>query len=182
MKRIPFRRKLKQKTDYYLRLKLIKSGKPRFVIRKSLKNIEIQLIEYSPDGDLIKGNASSKELKSYGWKWATGNLPSAYLTGFLAALKAKKKGITEAIVDIGNYPSTKSSKLYSAVKGALDAGLIIPYNKEILPSKERIEGKHIVDYAKTLSEEDKKKKFKEDPSSLPEGFIKIKEKIEKELK
>jgi hypothetical protein len=37
----------------------------------------------------------------------------------------------------------KKIHLYAALKGAIDAGLKIPYNEEILPSEDRIKGEHI---------------------------------------
>ena len=43
---VPFKRKREGKTDYKKRLKLLSSSKPRLVIRKSLKNMTVQIIEY----------------------------------------------------------------------------------------------------------------------------------------
>ena len=45
--RIKFRRKREGKTDYRKRLKLLLGGKPRLVVRKSLKNITAQIAVYS---------------------------------------------------------------------------------------------------------------------------------------
>jgi ribosomal protein L18 len=45
------RRHRERKTDYRLRLKLLRSKKPRIVVRKSLKAIRVQFVEYSAQGD-----------------------------------------------------------------------------------------------------------------------------------
>ena len=64
------------------------------------------------------------------------------LTGFLISKKAKEKGINKVIVDTGLYRSTKGSKIYAVIKGAFDYGLDIKFKENIIPSIERIEGKH----------------------------------------
>ena len=143
MKRtVHFKRRKEKKTNYIKRLALLKSEKTRLVIRKSLSNISIQFINFKPSGDETIASASSKELKKIGWS-KCGNIPAAYLTGLLAGKKAREKNIKEAVLDLGLQTSTKGSRLYAALKGVLDAGIIIPHSKEILPSEERIKGKHI---------------------------------------
>lgn len=162
--KMPFRRRREGKTNYKKRLKLLLSKKPRLVVRKSLKYIRAQVVEFDKKGDKVLASAFSKELKKLGWKYACDNLPAAYLTGLLVGKRALEKGINEAILDMGLYPSTKGSRIYACVKGALDAGLRIPCSEEVLPSEERIKGMHIANYLE---------KFKD----LPEEFEKIKEKI-----
>ena len=132
---LSYKRKRQGKTDYKKRLALLKSNKLRFVIRKSLRNILVQIIKYEPDGDKILISTHSNQLKKFGWKSHTGNKQSAYLTGLLCGTKAKKQNINEAILDIGLKPSIKNSVCYAAVKGALDAGLKIPVSEEILPKE-----------------------------------------------
>lgn len=139
---MPFKRRREKKTNYKKRLALIKSGKVRLVIRKSLSNISVQFINFDAKGDQTIASALSTELKKFGWK-RTGNLPAAYLTGFLAGKKAKDKKIEEAILDSGLQTLTKGSRLYAALKGVLDAGIKVPHSNEILPSEDRIKGKHI---------------------------------------
>ena len=65
---LPFRRKLQGKTNYRKRLELLKSNALRIVVRKSLKNITVQAVEYHPDGDKTLFTVTSKDLKEYGWK------------------------------------------------------------------------------------------------------------------
>jgi large subunit ribosomal protein L18 len=187
MKNIDFRRKREGKTDYRKRLKLLLGRRPRIVIRVSLKNIIVQFAEYSEKGDKVIESANSKEIeKKFGWKASRNNLPASYLTGLLAGKKAIKKGLKEAILDLGLVDSVKGSKIYAAVKGAIDAGLNIPLSKEILPDENAIKGMHIADYAKKLLQENKgkyekmfslyiKKGIK--PEDLPKHFEEIKKKI-----
>ena len=40
-------------------------------------------------------------------------------------------------------------RVFSALKGAVDAGIDIPYDPEILPTVDRISGKHIDKFRKT---------------------------------
>ena len=78
-----------------------------------------------------------------GWSGSTGNLPAAYLTGYLAGKRAAKKGVNEAVLDIGLQKPVKGAACFATLKGLLDAGLEIPYGEEILPSEDRLKGKHI---------------------------------------
>lgn len=139
---VKFARKRKGLTDYRKRLKLLMSGKPRLIIRRSLNNITSQVAEYTPSGDIVKVSAVSTELKKYGWNFGTGNVPAAYLTGFLLGKKAKKSGLKEAILDAGCFTPTKGSRIYAALLGA-KASMDIPSSDDIFPSMERISGKHI---------------------------------------
>jgi len=158
MKRLDFRRKREGKTDYRKRLRLLLGNKNRLIIRISLKNIVAQVAEYNEKGDKILFSASSKELeKKFGWKASRNNLPASYLTGYLLGKKAVKKGVKEAILDIGLANSVKGGKIYAALKGVLDAGLDVPCSKEVLPDDESVKGMSIVNYASKLSKEDGKK-------------------------
>jgi len=142
--------KRKVKTNYKKRLKFVLSKKLRLVIRPKLNNIITQIVEYNPNGDIILVDAQANHLKKYGWKLHTGNMPSAYLTGLLIGVKAKKKNITEAIVDFGVNSVIKYSRLYAVVKGALDAGLKIPHSKEVLPKDDKITGESISNFLSNL--------------------------------
>jgi len=89
---VKFRRRRKNITDYGKRLKLLKSKKPRLVVRRFLNNIIAQITLYNEKGDKTLLTIHSKILeKKYGWKGHRGNLPTAYLVGLLAGLEAKKK-------------------------------------------------------------------------------------------
>jgi large subunit ribosomal protein L18 len=139
---VPFKRRRENKTNYRKRLALLKSKKTRLVIRRSLSNISVQFINFVPEGDQTVAEANSTELKKLGWV-RTGNVPASYLTGLLAGKKAKNKKIEEAVLDMGLQISTKGSRIYAALKGVLDSGIKVPCSEEILPSEDRIRGKHI---------------------------------------
>jgi large subunit ribosomal protein L18 len=107
----------------------------RFVVRPSNKHLTAQLVEARPSGDRVLASAHSSELKEYGWKGSCGNLPAAYLTGLLAGSRAKAKGLTEAVLDIGLHARGPGSRIFAATKGALDAGLTIPHDKKVMPDQ-----------------------------------------------
>jgi large subunit ribosomal protein L18 len=137
------RRRREGKTDYKSRMALLSGKIPRIVVRKTNKYIIAQIVESKEAQDFVKIHASSKELSKKGWKFSFKNLPAAYLTGMLIAKKALAIKVKKVILDIGRTTSTKGSKIYALLKGAVDAGLEINYSKDILPSEERISGKHI---------------------------------------
>jgi large subunit ribosomal protein L18 len=138
------RRRREGVTDYRKRLKLLKSRKVRLVVRKSIKNTLIQMVEYRESGDYILTCANSKELISkYNWKFSTSTTPAAYLTGILAGSRAKKVGIKVCVLDTGLYPPVTGSKIFASVKGVVEMGIECPYNEEKLPSEDRITGKHL---------------------------------------
>lgn len=145
---IRFRRKRTGKTDYKKRIACLSSGLPRLVVRKSLKNITAQIIAYEPKGDKVLASASSQSIKKLGWNASGGNIPSAYLVGYLAGKRAKDAKISHAVLDLGLQNPAAGSRLYAALKGAVDAGLDIPYDESVIPKQERIHGKHIADYRK----------------------------------
>ena len=180
------RRRREKRTDYKQRLDLLKSGKPRLVIRRTSNNIICQIVNHDPKGDKTLVTATAKELKKAGWKAHCGNVPASYLIGLICGSEAKKKKVTEAVPDTGLHASTKSSRIYAALKGAVDSGLKVPHSDEILPDKERFSGKHIEDYSKKLKSEKPdtfKKQFagyvksKTEPQSISKHFEEVKKKI-----
>jgi len=153
--RIPNRRRAEGKTNYHRRLRLLKSGKLRTVIRASNNHITVQVVQSKLKGDKILISAHSKELlTNYGWNANTGNIPAAYLTGYLAGIRAKKNGIDEAILDLGLF--YHKNRVLAAFKGVLKAGIEIPYSEEFFPEnlEERTNGSHIENYAQLLKKEE----------------------------
>lgn len=155
---VPYRRRREGKTDFRKRLRLLKAGMPRLVVRRTLTKTIVQVAEYTPEGDRVLAQASSPELAKMGWTVSSSNVPAAYLTGLLAAKRAAEAGVEEAILDGGIGKPTNGGKVYSALQGALDGGLWVPHGEDVLPSEERIRGEH-------LSEE------------VPPMFDKVKDKI-----
>jgi large subunit ribosomal protein L18 len=155
--RVPVRRRREAKTDYRQRLKLLKSGKPRFVVRKTTRRIITQVICYREGGDTTEAMATSDELRKFGYSGSTSNTPAAYLTGLLCGLRAIQKGFEEAILDMGLQRPTRGNRVYAALRGALEAGLDIPHNPEILPDDSRIYGEHISEDMREVVENVKRK-------------------------
>jgi len=188
---VPYRRRREGKTNFHRRKKLILSGLPRLVARKTNKHIIAQIIEASVEGDKVIASAHSSELrKKYGWLGSLKSLPAAYLTGLLCGYRALKEGVEKAILDIGLQTPSKGARVFAVLKGCLDAGVEIPHGEEILPDKERIKGQHISDYASMLSStpEVYSKRFSAylsrglPPENIVEHFSAVKEKILTEFK
>ena len=184
--RVAFRRRREGKTNYRTRRALILSRVPRAVVRLSLKNVIVQVIEAEAIGDKVMVSAHSHELaKTYGWKCNGGNIPSAYLTGLLCGYKALEKGIETAFLDIGLHIPVKGTRIFATLKGLVDAGVEVPHSEDVLPEDSRISGEHIAEYANQLSEDPEiyKQKFakylakKVKPEKLPEHFENVKDKI-----
>ncbi len=154
---LPLKRRVKEKTNYKRRLKLLKSKKPRVVIRKSNNYINLQLMEF----DMKKFNENtkyaynSKKLGGFSWNHSKNNLPACYLAGLAFGLNCKKKN--ETVLDLGTQVVTKGNKIFSALKGCVDAGMKINHSDKHLPSEDRIKGKHISDDMEKKFEETKKK-------------------------
>jgi large subunit ribosomal protein L18 len=184
--RVPPRRRREGKTDYQARKALVLSGKPRLVPRGTARNYAVQIIVAKPQGDEVLAAAHSRELKKYGWKAPTGNIPAAYLTGLLCGLKAKNKGVSEAVLDIGLVAPTKGAKVFAALGGVVDAGVDVPHDEEKIV-EERSEGAHVAEYGKSLGDDSevyaaKFSKYlgqKLAPEKLPEHVAKVKADIMK---
>jgi large subunit ribosomal protein L18 len=167
------RRRREARTDYHQRLRLLKSGKPRLVARKSNRAITAQLVTTGPAGDETAASARSTDLAAYGWEAPTGNVPAAYLTGLLAGLRAVATGYEEAVLDIGLNSATPGSKVFAVQEGAIDAGLEIPHNDSVLADWSRTRGEHIAEYAEELDEDLYGGEF--DAADLPGHFDELRE-------
>ena len=142
---VPYRRRREGKTDFRKRLRHLRSGMPRLVVRRTLTQTIVQFAEYDPQGDRILAQASSPELAKMGWSASTSTVPAAYLTGLLAAKRAAEAGVEEAVLDGGIGKPTVGGKVYSALQGVLDGGLWVPHGEEVLPSEERLRGEHLTE-------------------------------------
>ena len=172
---VPMRRRREARTDYHQRLRLLKSGKPRLVARKSNKHVTAQLVVTGPDGDETPASAHSSDLEEYGWEAPTGNLPAAYLTGLLAGKRAKDNGVDEAVLDIGLNTATPGSKVFAVQEGVIDANLDVPHNDTVFADWSRTRGEHIADYAESLDDPLYSGEF--DATGLPEHFDEVREAI-----
>ena len=155
--KVPFRRRREGRTDYRRRAGLLRGGIVRLVVRKSNRHLRVQFVEYTDKGDKVLVTAVSKELEELGWKAAGKSTPGAYLTGLLAGKRAKEKKIEKAVLDIGLREPTKGATVFAAMKGAIDAGMDIPHSEEMIPSKDRLSGKHMHEGTVAMFESTKNK-------------------------
>ena len=154
MKTVKKRRK-QGKTDYANRLKLLKSGRPRVVFRKTNKYIIAQYVVSKEAQDKIVLGVNSKELMRNGWKEESGSLksiPASYLTGYLIGKQIIKKKLETPIADFGMIRVLHKTKNYAFLKGLIDAGVKIRCEKGF-PDEKKINGK--IDIQKIKLEIDK---------------------------
>ena len=179
-RKIKYRRK-KGLTDYKKRIALLKGGKTRAVVRKSNRGIIIQFVDFEKNGDKVLNTTTSSMLKSFKWL-PKRNIPTAYLTGLLAAKQFNNRD-KEVILDMGLYKPIKSSIIYAAAKGIIDGGVKLLANIEF--DEKRLKGAHISSYADQLKKDGDayKKKFSTyvdsniDASRLNELFETVKGEI-----
>lgn len=185
---VNYRRKREGKTDYRYRRGLLQSGRPRLVARLSLQHVRAQVSEPAPSGDEVLASAFSKELSEWGWKANTANTPAAYLVGFVCGHRAKESGIDKCVLDIDRFVASPQAKVFAVLKGALDAGLDVPHDEDILPTEERCTGQHISNYAQKLKSDEEKYQsqfasyLENDlkPEDISEHFKKVKQEIKEE--
>ena len=188
--RISFRRRREGKTNYHRRLKLIISRRKRLVIRCSNKHTTVQIVEALVQGDKILSQSHSSQLeKQFTWVHNTGNMPSAYLSGYLCGLRAKKAKIQDIILDIGII--VHNERIKAAFRGFLDAGIEVPHDEKWFPKnlEERVNGSHVETYAKLLKKKPAqyKKKFSKilvkngDPLKIVSDFEKAKKNMEEKV-
>ncbi len=187
LKRMPPRRRRRGLTDYRKRYRLVKSGLPRLVIRRTGRYIIVQVVKSREGGDETLLTITSKKLLQYGWKAGLKNLPAAYLTGLLAGVLAAKKGVGKVIADIGLHSPVPGSRVFAALKGFMDAGVDVPAGEEIFPDEERLRGEHIKKYYEMIrggEEAVETRQFSKVPGDvylrLDQHFEEVKERILKE--
>ena len=183
---VRFRRRREHRTDYKLRRGLLLSNKPIFTVRRSNRYVYVSISKPEIGGDKTLITVSSQILgKKYGWVNLK-NIPAAYLTGLIAGLKAVKKGIKEAVINLGPAWSKRASIPFAAAMGAKDAGLDIALGEKAYVDESRIRGEHIASYASLLKKENPeryKRQFsryleaKIDPENISSLFNETKEKI-----
>jgi large subunit ribosomal protein L18 len=142
--RVHFRRRREGKTDYRVRLRLLKSDLPRAVVRFSERRIRVSIVAFDPVGDRVVAVAESGELSGITFPTASqSSTPAAYLTAYLAGLRAKSAGTESAVLDAGLRHPTVGGRLSAALKGLLDAGIEIPHGEGGFPKNDRLNGTHL---------------------------------------
>ncbi len=141
------RRRKENKTDYGIRIKLLKAEVPRIIFRKSNKYIIAQYAISKEARDNIIIGVTSRILMKYGWPedmiGSLKSLPASYLTGFFLGKKIIEKKLETPIIDIGMIRSVNKNKVFSFIKGLIDAGIKIKCSEESFPKEERIKGKNL---------------------------------------
>ena len=94
---VHFRRRRLGKTDYYQRKRLIlqrknkyNTAKWRFVVRRTNQKIICQVVWSTIEGDKVKAQADSSELKKWGVTAGLTNFSAAYATGLLTSRRLLK--------------------------------------------------------------------------------------------
>jgi len=167
--------------------------KVRFVVRMTNTDIVAQFVKATIEGDLVLTAAYAHELPKYGMPVGLTSYAAAYAVGLLAGRRLMQKyrlsqiykGNTKigddyivapkegenrpfyAFLDVGLRRTTNGSRVFAALKGAVDAGIEIPhsaskwvgYDSEAkdLDSqtfRKRLLNGHVGDYMKRLSTED----------------------------
>jgi len=171
--------------------------KYRLVVRFSNRDITCQITYSSIAGDVVVAAAYSHELADYGLKVGLSNYAAAYATGLLVArrvltkfgLADTYKGCEEVtgedycveavedgprpffcLLDTGLKRTSSGSKVFAALKGALDGGLDIPHNEKRMVGYDKakkeldaetlrkyIFGGHVSEYMETMQEEEPEK-------------------------
>lgn len=191
-----------------------KYGAPkyRFVVRFSNKDVIVQIFKSTLTFDKIMVSAYSHELTRYGVKLGLTNYAASYCTGLLAARRLNKKigldemypGNTEdlgeyyevealdernpfcCLLDVGLKPTTTGSRMFGALKGAVDGGLDIPHGDRRYPRpksdggrdyepdpefhKKYIFGGHVAEFMTKLKDEDEEAYKKQFGRFIKEGI------------
>ncbi len=140
-------RRQKHKTDYGKRLKLLKSGKPRIVFRRTNKYIIAQYVLSEEAKDKIVFGVNSQHLLKYGWpenaKGGLKSITASYLTGYLIGRQINNKKLETPIIDFGMLITLHRTKIFAFLNGVIDSGIKINCDKEKFPDGKRIQGEHL---------------------------------------
>ena len=171
--------------------------KYRFIVRFTNRDIVCQIAYATLAGDVVVCSAYAHELPRYGLNAGLTNYGAAYATGLLLARRTLNKfgldklyeGNTEeigedynveaadegprpfrALLDTGLKRTSTGSKVFAALKGAVDGGLDVPHNEKRFVGYDRdakefdaetlhkyIFGGHIAEYMEEMQEEDPEK-------------------------
>jgi large subunit ribosomal protein L5e len=170
------------------------------VVRFTNKDIITQIVSSEISGDKVFAAAYAHELKAYGIKHGLTNWAAAYATGLLLARRVLKKlgldedftGVEEpdgeftlteaaetddgerrpfkAFLDIGLARTSTGARVFGAMKGASDGGLLIPHSEKRFPGydmetkeldadtlRNYIFGGHVAEYMETLADDDEER-------------------------
>jgi len=174
--------------------------KYRLVVRFTNRDIIMQVVTSEISGDKIFCAAYSHELRAYGIEHGLTNWAAAYCTGLLIARRVLKKlgldenfkGVEEpdgefslteaaetddgdrrpfkAFLDVGLHRTSTGARIFGAMKGASDGGILVPHSENRFPGydpeskeldadtlKKYIFGGHVAEYMEMLVEDDEER-------------------------
>jgi large subunit ribosomal protein L5e len=174
--------------------------KYRLVVRFTNRDIIMQIVTSEISGDKVFCAAYSHELRAYGIEHGLTNWAAAYATGLLIARRVLKKlGIDEdfagveeadgeytlteaaetddgerrpfkAFLDVGLHRTSTGARIFGAMKGASDGGILVPHSENRFPGfdmeskeldaetlKKYIFGGHVAEYMETLADDDEER-------------------------
>lgn len=160
----------------------------------------MQIVTSEISGDKIFCSAYSHELRAYGIEHGLTNWAAAYCTGLLIARRVLAKlgldkdftGVEEAngeftlteaaqtadgerrpfkaFLDVGLHRTSTGARIFGAMKGASDGGILIPHSENRFPGydvetkeldtevlKKYIYGGHVAEYMETLADDDEER-------------------------
>ena len=170
------------------------------MVRFTNRDIIIQIVTSEITGDKIFCAAYGHELKRYGIKHGLTNWAAAYCTGLLIARRALSKlgldehftGVEEAdgeyklteaadvdgeerrpfkcYLDVGLARTSTGARVFGAMKGASDGGILIPHSENRFPGydmetkeldaetlRKYIFAGHVAEYMETLADDDEER-------------------------
>jgi len=174
--------------------------KYRLVVRFTNRDIVMQIVTSEISGDKVFCSAYSHELRAYGVEHGLTNWAAAYCTGLLIARRVLKKlgmdedfaGVEEAdgeyklteaaegddgsrrpfkaFLDVGLHRTSTGARIFGAMKGASDGGILIPHSENRFPGFD-MESKeldsetlrkyifcgHVAEYMETLADDDEER-------------------------
>ncbi|OJD15747.1 60S ribosomal protein L5, partial [Blastomyces percursus] len=174
--------------------------KYRMVVRFTNRDIITQIVTAEITGDKVFASAYSHELKRYGIEHGLTNWAAAYATGLLLARRTLRKlgldedfvgveepegeyNLTEAaetdegtrrpfkvVLDVGLHRTSTGARVFAAMKGASDGGILIPHSESRFPGydietkeldaetlRRYIFGGHVAEYMETLADDDEER-------------------------
>lgn len=160
----------------------------------------MQIVSSEITGDKVFISAYSHELKAYGIEHGLTNWAAAYATGLLIARRVLKKlgldedfaGVEEAdgeftlteaaetddgerrpfkaFLDVGLARTSTGARVFGAMKGASDGGILVPHSEKRFPGydmetkeldadvlRNYIFGGHVAEYMETLADDDEER-------------------------
>ncbi|KAL1845384.1 hypothetical protein VTK73DRAFT_594 [Phialemonium thermophilum] len=174
--------------------------KYRLVVRFTNRDIITQIVTSEITGDKVFASAYAHELRAYGINHGLTNWAAAYATGLLLARRTLKKlgldedftGVEEpdgeftlteaaetddgerrpfkAFLDVGLTRTSTGARVFGAMKGASDGGILIPHSENRFPGydietkeldaetlRKYIFGGHVAEYMETLADDDEER-------------------------